>query len=75
MVMSNLNRSSKQSKSSTEAGKPAWDWTAPEKDLTLAEKVAAIAEQKIGDAYLITDKVARKEALGVAKEEVVEINS
>ena len=57
---------------SAEAGKPAWDWTAPEKDLTLAEKVAAIAEQKIGDAYLITDKVARKEALSEAKAEVIE---
>ncbi|AXQ98669.1 polyribonucleotide nucleotidyltransferase [Pseudoalteromonas piscicida] len=55
-----------------EAGKAAWDWTAPEKDLTLAEKVAAIAEQKVGDAYRITDKVARKEALSAAKAEVIE---
>ncbi|PHI36167.1 polyribonucleotide nucleotidyltransferase [Pseudoalteromonas sp. GCY] len=55
-----------------EAGKAAWDWTAPEKDLTLAEKVAAIAEQKVGDAYRITDKVARKEALSEAKAEVIE---
>ncbi|CAM4372955.1 polyribonucleotide nucleotidyltransferase [Pseudoalteromonas maricaloris] len=55
-----------------EAGKAVWDWTAPEKDLTLAEKVAAIAEQKVGDAYRITDKVARKEALSEAKAEVIE---
>ncbi|GEK08387.1 polyribonucleotide nucleotidyltransferase [Pseudoalteromonas peptidolytica] len=55
-----------------EAGKAAWDWTAPEKDLTLTEKVAAIAEQKVGDAYRITDKVARKEALSEAKAEVIE---
>ncbi|WP_440055436.1 polyribonucleotide nucleotidyltransferase [Pseudoalteromonas sp. T1lg65] len=55
-----------------EAGKPAWDWAAPEKDITLAEKVAAIAEQKVGDAYRITDKVARKEALSEAKAEVIE---
>ena len=54
-----------------EAGKPAWDWTAPEKNVTLAEKISAIAADKVGEAYRITDKVARKEALGVAKEEVV----
>jgi polyribonucleotide nucleotidyltransferase len=55
-----------------EAGKPAWDWTAPEKNITLADKIAAIAEEKIGAAYLITDKVERKEALSAAKAEVVE---
>ncbi|WP_394227812.1 polyribonucleotide nucleotidyltransferase [Pseudoalteromonas spongiae] len=55
-----------------EAGKPAWDWTAPEKNVTLADKIAAIAEEKVGAAYLITDKVARKEAISAAKSEVVE---
>ena len=55
-----------------EAGKPVWDWAAPEKNVTLADKIAAIAEEKIGAAYLITDKVARKEALSAAKAEVVE---
>ncbi|WP_278405376.1 polyribonucleotide nucleotidyltransferase [Pseudoalteromonas ruthenica] len=56
----------------SEAGKPVWDWTAPAKDESLAEKVAAIAEAKIGEAYHITDKVARKDALSAAKAEVVE---
>ncbi|WP_105264952.1 polyribonucleotide nucleotidyltransferase [Pseudoalteromonas sp. T1lg76] len=55
-----------------EAGKAAWDWTAPAKDETLAGKVAAIAEEKIGEAYRITDKVARKDALSAAKAEVIE---
>nr|WP_228553321.1 polyribonucleotide nucleotidyltransferase [Pseudoalteromonas sp. McH1-42] len=55
-----------------EAGKPAWDWTAPEKNVELSDKIAAIAEQKVGDAYRITDKVARKDALSEAKAEVVE---
>ncbi|MFY8273185.1 polyribonucleotide nucleotidyltransferase [Pseudoalteromonas sp. SSDWG2] len=55
-----------------EAGKPAWDWTAPEKDETLNEKVAAIAEEKIGEAYRITDKVERKDALSAVKAEVIE---
>ena len=39
-----------------EAGKPAWDWTAPEKNITLADKIAAIAEEKVGAAYLILIK-------------------
>ena len=55
-----------------EAGKAAWDWSAPEKNVTLADKIAAIAEEKVGAAYLITDKVARKEAISAAKSEVVE---
>ncbi|KZN64472.1 polynucleotide phosphorylase/polyadenylase [Pseudoalteromonas luteoviolacea CPMOR-1] len=55
-----------------DAGKPAWDWTAPEKNVALADKVAAIAEEKVGTAYLITDKVARKESLSEAKAEVFE---
>lgn len=55
-----------------EAGKPAWDWTAPEKNVTLADKIAAIAEEKVGAAYLITDKVERKEAISAAKAEVIE---
>ncbi|KNC66602.1 polyribonucleotide nucleotidyltransferase [Pseudoalteromonas ardens] len=55
-----------------EAGKPAWDWVAPEKNVELSDKIAAIAEQKVGDAYRITDKVARKDALSEAKAEVVE---
>ena len=55
-----------------EAGKPAWDWTAPEKNITLADKIAAIAEEKVGEAYRITDKVERKEAISEAKAEVVE---
>ena len=55
-----------------EAGKPAWDWTAPEKNVTLADKIAAIAEEKVGAAYLITDKVARKEAISAARAEVIE---
>ncbi len=55
-----------------EAGKPTWDWTAPEKNVVLADKIAAIAEQKIGEAYLITDKVARKDSITATKAEVIE---
>jgi len=55
-----------------EAGKPTWDWTAPEKNVVLADKIAAIAEEKIGAAYLITDKVARKDSLNETKALVIE---
>ncbi|CAH9059777.1 Polyribonucleotide nucleotidyltransferase [Pseudoalteromonas sp. CIP111854] len=54
-----------------QAGKPAWDWAAPEKNVTLAGKIAELAADKVGEAYFITDKVARKEALSAAKEAVV----
>ncbi|BBN80871.1 polyribonucleotide nucleotidyltransferase [Pseudoalteromonas sp. A25] len=54
-----------------EAGKPTWDWAAPEKNVSLADKIAELASEKVGEAYRITDKVARKEALTVAKEAVV----
>ncbi|MBE0362529.1 polyribonucleotide nucleotidyltransferase [Pseudoalteromonas ulvae UL12] len=55
-----------------EAGKPAWDWSAPEKNVALEEKVAALAAEKVGEAYRITDKVARKEALTATKDAVIE---
>ena len=56
-----------------EVGKPAWDWTAPEKNVTLNDKIAAFAEDGIKAAYSITDKVARKEAiLAKLKMQVVE---
>ncbi|SFB92025.1 polyribonucleotide nucleotidyltransferase [Pseudoalteromonas denitrificans] len=55
-----------------EAGKPTWDWTAPEKNVVLADKIAALAEEKIGAAYLITDKVARKDAINDTKALVIE---
>jgi polyribonucleotide nucleotidyltransferase len=55
-----------------EAGKPTWDWTAPEKNDVLADKIAAIAEEKIGAAYLITDKVARKDSLNETKALVID---
>ena len=55
-----------------EAGKPAWDWSAPEKNVALEDKVAALAAEKVGEAYRITDKVARKEALTATKDAVIE---
>ncbi len=42
-----------------EAGKPLWDWVAPEKDKELAEKVRQAAEQPLREAYQIRQKQAR----------------
>lgn len=47
-----------------EAGKPAWDWTAPEKDTALYDAVKAQAFEGIKAAYAISDKLARLEQLG-----------
>ncbi|MBD3898429.1 polyribonucleotide nucleotidyltransferase [Halomonas sp. ML-15] len=55
-----------------EAGKPKWDWQPPAENTPLKEAVKAGFEAKIGDAYRITDKMARQDALAAAKAEAVE---
>ncbi|MEO1247906.1 MAG: polyribonucleotide nucleotidyltransferase [Pseudomonadota bacterium] len=55
-----------------EAGKPAWDWQAPEEDSALAEAVAANAGDAMTAAYQISDKQDRQEAVGAAKAAAVE---
>jgi polyribonucleotide nucleotidyltransferase len=42
-----------------EAGKPLWDWVAPEKDTALADKVRQTAEQALREAYQIKQKQER----------------
>ncbi len=54
-----------------EAGKPAWDWTAPEKDETLYNAVKEQAFAGIQEAYGISDKLARLEQLSVVRAETV----
>ncbi|WP_373778311.1 polyribonucleotide nucleotidyltransferase [Glaesserella sp.] len=54
-----------------EAGKPRWDWVAPEPNTDLINKVKALAEARIGDAYRITEKQARYEQIDVIKAEVI----
>ena len=55
-----------------EVGKPAWDWQTPEADESLAEAVAGQAESGLADAYRITDKQERQEAVGAAKSAAME---
>ena len=55
-----------------DAGKPRWDWSAPEVDTVLREAVEAAAMADLGDAYRITEKAARYERVGEVKDRVVE---
>ena len=54
-----------------EAGKPRWDWVAPEPNTDLINKVKALAEVRIGDAYRITEKQARYEQIDAIKADVI----
>ncbi|AHG75470.1 MULTISPECIES: polyribonucleotide nucleotidyltransferase [Mannheimia] len=54
-----------------EAGKPRWDWVAPQPNTDLINKVKALAESRIGDAYRITEKQARYEQIDAIKAEVI----
>jgi polyribonucleotide nucleotidyltransferase len=54
------------------AGKPAWDWKAPELDADLAKAVAAQAEAELEKAYQITEKQARHTRVGEIKKALVE---
>ena len=54
-----------------EAGKPRWDWVAPQPNTDLINKVKAIAEARLGDAYRITEKQARYEQIDTIKADVI----
>jgi len=55
-----------------EAGKEAWDWTAPEKDPAIYDAVKANAYAGIEKAYLISDKMVRQDELGQVRTAAVE---
>ncbi|MCK3657739.1 polyribonucleotide nucleotidyltransferase [Pasteurellaceae bacterium Pebbles2] len=54
-----------------EAGKPRWDWVAPAPNTDLINKVKAIAEARLGDAYRITEKQVRYEQIDAIKADVI----
>ena len=54
-----------------EAGKPRWDWVAPEPNTDLINKVKAISEARLCDAYRITEKQARYEQIDAIKADVI----
>jgi polyribonucleotide nucleotidyltransferase len=45
------------------AGKPAWDWKAPEKDEAMAAKIAEMAEADLRKAFAMRQKSARSSAI------------
>ncbi|AMD02457.1 MULTISPECIES: polyribonucleotide nucleotidyltransferase [Halomonas] len=55
-----------------EAGKPKWDWQPPAENTPLKDAIAQGFEAKVGEAYRVTDKMARQDALSALKAEAVE---
>ena len=55
-----------------EVGTPAWDWQAPATDESLASKVSDAISSDLTAAYTIADKMRRYEAVGAARDKVVE---
>ena len=56
-----------------EAGKEKWDWQPAEKDSSIASRVAELAGDQIANAYGISDKVERQNALGAVKDSIKEV--
>ncbi|MPY22714.1 polyribonucleotide nucleotidyltransferase [Shewanella psychropiezotolerans] len=55
-----------------EAGKPAWDWSAPVSDEDLVAKIKALAEEKFSAAYQIADKSERRDSVNALKSDAIE---
>lgn len=55
-----------------EVNAPEWEWTAPELDEDLLNKVAAESEAQIGDAYTIANKLDRQDTLSGVRQSVVD---
>lgn len=55
-----------------EAGKPRWEWQAAEENQALKAAIADAFEAKVGDAYRITDKMQRQDALAELKEQAIQ---
>ncbi|KIN12991.1 polyribonucleotide nucleotidyltransferase [Vreelandella titanicae] len=55
-----------------EAGKPRWEWQAAEENQALKAAMADAFEAKVGDAYRITDKMQRQDALAELKDQAIE---
>ncbi|MGP9679551.1 polyribonucleotide nucleotidyltransferase [Halomonas sp. AOP27-A1-41] len=55
-----------------EAGKPRWDWQPAPENVALKTAIADAFEAQVGDAYRITDKMQRQDALAALKDQSVE---
>ncbi|WP_353980771.1 polyribonucleotide nucleotidyltransferase [Salinicola endophyticus] len=54
-----------------EAGKPKWDWQPAADNAALKSAIAGAFEAKIGEAYRITDKMARQDALAAIRSDAL----
>ena len=54
-----------------EVNKTPWNWTAPEVDTALQSRIAELAGEELGNAYRITDKLQRQNAVAVIKNNVI----
>ena len=54
-----------------EAGKPLWDWSPPAKDQAIVDKVVAIAEAGLREAYAMRQKQSRSEKLSALHAQVL----
>lgn len=54
-----------------EAGKPAWEWTAPEENTALIDAVATHIGDGLAEAYQIAEKMARYTRVGELRDQVV----
>jgi polyribonucleotide nucleotidyltransferase len=54
-----------------EAGKPLWDWAPADKHQSLVDRVAAIAEAGLQEAYAVRQKQLRSEKLSALRSQVM----
>ena len=52
--------------------KPAWDWVKPQEDTALIEAVKAKAQEAVGEAFRIVDKLERQDKLAQIQKDVTE---
>ncbi len=55
-----------------EVNAPSWNWSAPEADASLAQKVDDASRADLTAAYQVADKMARQDAVSAAKDKVVD---
>lgn len=55
----------------SEVNRPVWDWKKPEDNVELINAVKAEAEQRVGEAYHIVDKLERQNTLEQIHKDVV----
>lgn len=54
-----------------EVGTKSWNWVAPAANVTLKAKIADLAVAAIGEAYRITEKAVRYDAISALKQRIV----